>query len=272
MALAFDRPELQGQRRPRGMAGRDHLRARQPGVVDGAVEIEPDQVRHKEEEAAAGGRKPARREREVPDVGDRFDGGPRPHGSLVVQASGQCGKPLGLQHLAHGRRTQRALLLLEVLADLIDGVIPLAQIDDQVPRGGLLRLRLRASSWRDKEDRVGLAPEVVTQDVKRRHRVAEGAGGLMGGAPLYEIGTQRLVLALLRGLRLEEELANRAYVFRCSVVHVYTVSPTTCCVKPGLRTPRHVAPDPFPAGDSADRRLGSMLTSRFVSVCTDYIR
>jgi hypothetical protein len=88
VALPFDRPELQGQRRPRGMARRNHLRARQPGILDRAVEVEPDQIRHKEEEATAGGRKATRRQREGPDVGHRFDGGPRPHRALVVQASG----------------------------------------------------------------------------------------------------------------------------------------------------------------------------------------
>jgi hypothetical protein len=245
VALAFDRPELQGQRCPHGMPGGDHLRARQPGVLDRAVEMEPDQVRHKQKEAAAGGRKPARREREAPDVGDRLHGGPRPHRALVVQASGQRGKPFGLQDLADGRRTQRVLVRFQVLADFVDGVIPLAEIDDQVPRGRLLRLRLWAPSWRDKEDGVGLATEVVTQDVERGHRVAERAGGRVGGPPLHEVGAERLVLPLLRRLRLEEEAANGAYVFRCSAVHTNTVSPTTSGVKPDLRTPRRVAWDPL---------------------------
>ena len=252
MALAFDRPELQGQRGPRGMPGGDHLRARQPRVLDRAVELEPDQIRHEQEEAAAGRRKPTRREREAPDVGDRLHGGPRPHRALVVQASRERGKPFGLQDLADGRRTQRELLRLEVLADFVDGVVPLAQIDDQVPRGRLLRLRLRAPAWRHEEDGVGLPTEVVTQDVERGHRVAERTGRRVGGPPLDEVGAERLVLPLLRRPRLEEEAANGAYVFRCSVVHMNTVSPTTSGVKPRIRTPPRVAPNPLPEAADAD--------------------
>ena len=241
VALAFDRPELQGQRRPHGMTGGDHLRARQPGVLDHAVEIEPDQVRHKQEEAATGGGKSARREREArgrrPPARRSAADDPaalRPGAGAARQTprpSGPRGRP----------SDSRDVLLLEVGADLVYGVVALAQFDDQVPGGRLLGLRLRTASWRDKEDGVDLATEVVTQDVKRGHRVAERAGDVLGGPLLHEVGAERLVLALLRGLGFEEEAANVAYVFRCSVMHTYTVSPTTSCVKAGIRTPRRVA-------------------------------
>ena len=213
MALPFDRPELQGQRSPHGMTGGNHLRARQPGVLCYSVDVEPDQIRQEQKESAAGRREPARRQRKVPDVGHRLDRRPRTIRALFVQAPGQRGETLGLQYLADGRRTQGLLLLLEGFADLVDGVVALAQLDDQVPRGRLLRLRPWSPPWRDEEDGIGIPTEVVAQDVKSGHRVAEGAGHLLGGTPLDEIGAESLVLPLLR----RSEVRGRSG--ECCLVH-----------------------------------------------------
>jgi hypothetical protein len=47
--------------------------------------------------------------------------------------------------------------------------------------------------------------EVVAEDPKAAGAVAELAGDLMGGATLYEVGTQGLVLALAGARGLQEE-------------------------------------------------------------------
>ncbi len=54
--------------------------------------------------------------------------------------------------------------------------------------------------------------EVVAEDAKAAGAVAELAGDLMGGAALYEVGAQGLVLALASAGGLQEEPSG------CSVI------------------------------------------------------
>jgi hypothetical protein len=92
-----------------------------------------------------------------------------------------------------------------MVADFIDGVVALAQVDDQVPRGRLFRLGPGAAPGGDEEDGIGLATKVVAQDVKGADRIAKGLRHLLGGKPVNEIGAERFVLPLLRGLGIEEK-------------------------------------------------------------------
>ena len=261
VALPLDGPQLQGQRRSRGVAGRDHLRARQPASWMAPSRFSRTRSgtnRNRPPQAVVNRRGASEKPR---DIGDRLDRRPRTRRALVVQAPGSGAKPSAFRTSRTAVGLSGCCCSLRAFADLVDGVILLAQIDDQIPRGRLLRPRSRAVSWRDKEDGIHLATEVVAQDVERGHRVAEGAGDLWGGQRLDEVGAQRLVLALLRRLRVEEEPANVAYVFRCSVLHDATVSPTASGVKPGLRTRRRVASDPLPEQRLLRTRwLGSMRT------------
>ena len=89
-------------------------------------------------------------------------------------------------------------------------MILLAQFDDQVPRRRLLGLRSRPWPCRCKENWVGLAAEMMTEDLKRSGRVTEGAGDLAGRTVVDKIGSQSLVHALLGVIRLEKELATFA--------------------------------------------------------------
>jgi hypothetical protein len=129
-------------------------------------------------------------------------------GPFVVQAPGQGRKPLGAEDLPYGGGAEGAVALLEGLADLIDRVVLLAELDDEVAGGRFLGLGPRAPAGGGKEDRLGLAAEVVTQDVKGVNGVAEGAGGLFGWAPVDQEGAEGLVLAVFRQARLEEEAAE----------------------------------------------------------------
>jgi hypothetical protein len=99
-------------------------------------------------------------------------------------------------------------LFLKALADLVDGVVALAQLDDQVSCGRLLRLRSWSPPRGDEKHGIGIATEVVAQDVKSGDRVTEAFGHFLGGQSLHKIGTESLILPLLRGMGFEEEAAD----------------------------------------------------------------
>ncbi len=69
------------------------------------------------------------------DVGDRLDGRARLLRTFLIAAARQRRKSLGLEDFAHGRGAEWELPLLEELADLVDGVILLAEGDDQILGG-----------------------------------------------------------------------------------------------------------------------------------------
>jgi hypothetical protein len=105
---------------------RDHLGSWKESALGEFVELEPEEVWHKKEKAAAAGGELARGQGEVGAVGDWLNGGPRAFRSFFVESSGQGGKPLLLEHLTDGGGAEPYSLFTESLADLIHGVILLA--------------------------------------------------------------------------------------------------------------------------------------------------
>jgi hypothetical protein len=86
-------------------------------------------------------------------------------------------------------------------------VVLLAQLDDGVAGSGLFRLGTRAGAWGGEEDGIGLAAEVVADDVDDAGTVGEVAGDFLGWAAVDEIGAEGLVDALSGGAGFEEEAA-----------------------------------------------------------------
>jgi hypothetical protein len=205
VTLALDRPQLEGQGRPQGVAGGNHLRAREPRGLGELGEVEANEVRHEQEEAAAARLDPPGRQGEGAHIRHGFHGGPRPRGPFLVPATREGRKPFGLEHFPHRRRAERQPALREGLADLVHGVVPFAQGDDRVARGRLLGLRSGPAVGGDKEDRGSLAPKLMAHDAEGPRRIPEGAGGLVRRARVHEVGAQGLVGPLLGRLGLEEE-------------------------------------------------------------------
>ena len=58
-----------------------------------------------QEQASAGGEDMARGQRESAHIGHCFDGRARALGPFLIEAAGQGGEALRLEHLAHRRRT-----------------------------------------------------------------------------------------------------------------------------------------------------------------------
>ncbi len=89
-----------------------------------------------------------------------------------------------------------AIALLQGLANLVDGMVLLAQADDPIASGRFLGLELWSAARGDKKDRIQVPAEVMAEHVKGIEEVAEGAGDLLGRSTLHKISPQSLVLAL----------------------------------------------------------------------------
>ncbi|OLE46659.1 MAG: hypothetical protein AUG46_09015 [Acidobacteria bacterium 13_1_20CM_3_58_11] len=128
--------------------------------------------------------------------------------SFFIQPPRQRSEPLGFEDFPHAGRTQWRVAVLQNLADLINGVVLLAQLNDQVASRGLLGLGLRAMPRREKKGGMRFSAEMVTEDVEGVEGVAEGAGHVFGETALDQISAQGLVLAVFRQAGLEEEAAK----------------------------------------------------------------
>jgi hypothetical protein len=117
------------------------------------VEFKPEEIWHKEEEAAAAGGELPRSQGEVGAVCHGLDGGPRSVRSFFVEASRQGGKPLLLEHLTDGSGAESYPLFAEGLADLIDGVILLPKLHNAIVGRRLLRLIL--GTWMGDQENWG---------------------------------------------------------------------------------------------------------------------
>src|SRR5882762_3475097 len=155
------------------MLGGDHLRAWKASALGQRLEVERDQAWDEQEQPATDRLEAARRERQPANIGDVLDGRPSAVGPLVVQAPRQRSEPLGREYLADGGGAQADVTGLERLTDLVDRVVALAQLDDRVARGRLLRLHAGPGLGRHEELRLGLAAKVVAHDLERGRCVAE---------------------------------------------------------------------------------------------------
>ena len=182
VALAFGAGQLERQRGAHRVRGRDHPGPREARGLHQVVEPEPHQPGEEEEQAAHGGRKPARGATELPDVGDRRALGPRPRRPLLVAAPGQASEAFGAQHLVNRGEAQRVALLAQRILDVVDRQVLLAQGDDHRAGGILLGLHLRARAgasakksrrwpWRKAWHSTRNAPGVYP---KRRAASADG--------------------------------------------------------------------------------------------------
>ena len=117
--------------------------------------------------------------------------------ALLVQAPGQPGEALGLKNLAHGGGAQMEFLSLEGLADFIDRMVLLAQINNEGTGARLLGLDPRAGVSGEEEGGLGVVAEVVAEDAEGTWGIAESAGDVLGWAGLDEVGAEGFVLALL---------------------------------------------------------------------------
>ena len=205
VALALDGPQLEGESGAQGMAGRDHARPRQCGMLGECLDIEADEIGDEQEEAADLSGEVARGEREGAHIGDSFRGRPDGGGPLFVEAARQWGEALGFEHFAHCGGAERRAGLLERGTDLVDRVVALSEGDD-LSLGPAL-VGLAAGTWPRCCEEFGelTAAEGMAQHPESAGRIAEASGDLNGRLLVEEVGAQGFVLALPGGRGLGEE-------------------------------------------------------------------
>ncbi|PYT95292.1 MAG: hypothetical protein DMG38_27735 [Acidobacteria bacterium] len=216
------------------MIGGDHLGAWQPSGLGQLLCLQTHQVGDEQEQPAAASGEGARGQGKQSDIGHRLNGGAGLPWSFFIQPPRQRSKPFGFEDFPHSGRTQWRVAVLKNLADLINGVVLLAQLDDQVASRGLLGLGLRAVPRREKKGGMSFSAKMVTKDVEGVEGVAEGAGHVFGETALDQISAQGLVLAVFRQAGFQEEAAECTYFFWCANSHENRMSHTTCSVKNNL--------------------------------------
>ena len=209
------RCQLECQQRQDVGQGGDLRGGRVAGGGHHVRHAERDQVRDGQEQPGQPGLGPAGQRGEVRSFGAGLDLPGRP-AAFGVGAAPHPGQPFGGDHLGDPGPVQRGALGGESLGDLVDGMPGGAQLDDPRPGGVLGRRGLRAGPAGDEElPRAGA--EVPYRRQQRCRGVAEPGGGLGRGQPLGQVGAQRLIPAVRRGGRAQEELPagpGRLRVFR----------------------------------------------------------
>ena len=107
---------------------------------------------------------------------------------------GKSGEPFGLEDLGDGDRAERAPLVVQRAADVVDREVLLAQLDDPIAEGIGLGGGMRPLGRGDEEGALGIPAELVDEDAEAARGVAEAACRLDPREPLDEVGPQRLVL------------------------------------------------------------------------------
>ena len=105
MAFALQRPEFEGQAGAQGMGRGNHFGTRQAASLGQSLHRQAGQMGQEQEQASASGEDMARGQRESAHIGHCFDGRARALGPFLIEAAGQRGEALRLEHLAHRRRT-----------------------------------------------------------------------------------------------------------------------------------------------------------------------
>ncbi len=99
----------------------------------------------------------------------------------------------------------------ESLADVVNGEVLFAHLDDVVAD----RIRLRGGggsfSGRAEELAMGILPELVAHDAEGARGVTEESSGVLGGGIINKEGAEGLVLSMGGIGRLEEEAGEVGY-------------------------------------------------------------
>ena len=188
--------ELQGQQRPQGTAGRDHVRSGEAAARQDRVDVGGAQVGQEEEQPAELGVDGPRSQVELTDIRHISRNGPGSAGPLVVGPSRQLGEALFLEDGGDGRRAERLAVTGQGPADVVDREVLLAEGDDLLPQPSLLAGRPALVWSGDKEVAVGLVAELVDEDAEAPRRVAETSGRLGGWEALDEERSERLILSM----------------------------------------------------------------------------
>jgi len=196
--------KLEGKQGEHGSAHWNHPQPGQTGRTEDLVQRERCQGGQEQEETPEPGAQVPGAKIELTDVSNVGRGGLIARRPVLLGASRQASESFIHQHNRDGHRTQRAPILLDGTADIINREILLLQGDDllanQIGLGGLVG----SFVGRLKEGASGAAAELMDKDPKASPGISEALGDFGSGETIDEEGAQRLVLAVSRIGRLEE--------------------------------------------------------------------
>jgi hypothetical protein len=196
MTLAVNCPEFGGKRGEQRMTCRDHLGAGQPSLGRKGIDTEMHKCRHEQKEPAAARMKAAWCQLECTNVRDNLTTGQRTVRAFFVEPARQSREARHLEDLPNTCRTERGLTLLECLADLVDRVVALSELNDGIAGCVLERLGAWSTFRRDKELRSRVVTKLVAQDTKGTGSVAKCPSDIRRRAALHEESTQGLIGAM----------------------------------------------------------------------------
>ena len=130
MQVALGAKQLEGEQTAQGMSGRDHLRAGQSAAANDAIEVEFGQRGQEQEQAAELGAERPWFEVQGTHVGAIGGGRLDARGPLVVPAAWQLDKAFLTKDGAHGDGGALDTFRLQGFADIVDGLVLLAEFDD----------------------------------------------------------------------------------------------------------------------------------------------
>jgi len=115
---------------------------------------------------------------------------------LLIGSAGQASKAFILEDMTDGNWTESVALLLEQSADVINGEVLFASLDDFLAPGIGLGVTLGAFGRREEERTERVLAEVINQDAETPGRIAESPGSLLGGQFVDEESAEGFVLAM----------------------------------------------------------------------------
>lgn len=100
------------------------------------------------------------------------------------------------------------MVVLQGLADFIDGVVLFPEAEDEISGGGLFWSGSGSGLGSSEKNGVGIAAEVMAEDMEGADGVTEVTGGHFGREVIDEIGAEGFIEAVFGMSRLEEEAAD----------------------------------------------------------------
>ena len=133
---------------------------------------------------------------QLSNVGDIGRGRPRPGWALVVGAAWQSREPFVLENLCHGDRAEGIPLMGQVAADVVNGEVLFAQVNDTLPEGIGLGCGLGSFGRGEKEVPLMVLAELVDQDSEASRGVTKAPSNFGAGGSINKKGAEGLVLAV----------------------------------------------------------------------------
>jgi hypothetical protein len=123
MAVAGIAKEFERQQGTHGLAGGDHVRARQTGAAQHLIEFAGEQIGQKQKQTAELGAELTGPEIQGANVGDIGAGGTRTRRPFLVETAWQAGKAFLFEDAIDGHGTKGKTFVEQGLANIVDGEI-----------------------------------------------------------------------------------------------------------------------------------------------------